>query len=292
MVTAMSGQSALTLEAEREFEFAVVRLVKVQHRGPRDNVFRRLGVFWIDLCLTPRRPSASARYVDHWGKHRFSPIGSIMALPPDERLHLKSAGGSHGSVICQLQAEAVQRHLSPGFKWTDRRLEACLQISSEPIRWLLQRLGQEMRNPRLSANAMCEAIVAQLAIELARYIESVDEPAERGGLAPWRLRLIDERLAEPREPPSLAELARLCALSIRQLTRGFRASRGCSVADYLAQVRVDAVKRRLITDQSIKSIATELGYSNQSNFTSAFRRATGTTPKVYRDRIRSARTSP
>ena len=35
--------------------------------------------------------------------------------------------------------------------------------------------------------------------------------------------------------PSLAELAELCALSVRQLTRGFRASRGCSLGEHIAQ---------------------------------------------------------
>jgi AraC family transcriptional regulator len=138
---------------------------------------------------------------------------------------------------------------------------------------------------------MCTALVDQLAIELARYIASVNEPTEKGGLASWRLRIIDERLAEPREPPTLAELAELCRMSVRQLTRGFRTSRGCSVGDHLAEVRIDAAKRRLSSSQeSIKTIATSLGFSSQSSFTAAFRRATGgVTPNEYRKRAGRAR---
>jgi AraC family transcriptional regulator len=192
-------------------------------------------------------------------------------------------------VICQLSAEAVEKWLPKDFEWTDRRLEACLHIASDRIRWLLQGLNQELRYQHDGVNEMCTAIIAQLSIELARYIVSVNEPTERGGLASWRLRVIDERVAEPREPPSLAELAELCKISIRQLTRGFRASRGCSINHHLAQMRIEKAKRMLSTGESLRAIAASLGYGTQSSFTFAFRRATGITPNEYRNRAGRAR---
>jgi AraC family transcriptional regulator len=283
---------AQTLEVDAEMELALARvqLVRLEHLGPGDYFFRREGVYWVDLCLTPRRPTASARYVDRWGGHRFADMGSIIALPPGEHLQLRTAGGRHASVICQLRAEAVDQWLPADFEWTDRRLETCLHIASERIRWLLQRLNQELRSPSVGAMEMCNAVVSQLSIELARYIVSVNEPTERGGLASWRLRVVDERLAEPREPPTLAELAELCKMSVRQLTRGFRTSRGCSVSDHIAQVRIDAAKRRLSSSQeSLKAIAASMGFAAQSSFTFAFRRATGITPSEYRNRTGSAR---
>jgi AraC family transcriptional regulator len=135
-----------------------------------------------------------------------------------------------------------------------------------------------------------EAITSHLSIELVRYIVSVNEPTERGGLATWRLRVIDERIAEPREPLTLAELAELCRMSVRQLTRGFRTSWGCSVTDHLGQVRIDTAKRRLASsEESIATIATSLGYASQSSFTFAFRRAMGIAPNEYRKRSGRAR---
>jgi hypothetical protein len=66
------------------------------------------------------------------------------------------------------------------------------------------------------------------------------EGRPRRWLAPWRMRLIEERLKEPCEAPTPVELAALCNLSGRQLTRGFRAScRGCSIGDHVAQYRTD-----------------------------------------------------
>jgi AraC family transcriptional regulator len=212
-------------------------------------------------------------------------MGTIIALPPGQLLHLKSPGGRHTSLICQIEAEAVYRWLPDNFEWTDRRLEASLYITNETIRGLLLKMAQELRHPKLASEDLCHAIVAQLSIELARYLIAVSEPIDQGGLASWRLRTIDKRLAEPSEPPMLEELASLCNLSVRQLTRGFRASRGCSIGDYVLQSRIEAAKRRLATDESVKAIASTLGFASPSHFASAFRRASGETPSDFRNRV-------
>ena len=273
------------VDAEAVLPTAHVQLVRLDHPGPGDSVFRPQGVFWIDLCLTPRRPSARARYVDRWTPHRFHRRGSIIALPPDEPLQLQTAGGRHASLICALKAEAVRRWLPDDFEWTDRRLEACLDISSAHIRGLLLRLALEFRHPGVASEALMDSIVFQLSIEVARYLIAISEPTEIGGLAAWRLRTIDKRLAEPGDAPSLSELAALCNMSVRQLTRAFRTSRGCSIGDYMAQSRMDAAKRRLSSGESVKAVATSMGYASQSNFAFAFRRVTGVTPSQFRTRM-------
>jgi AraC family transcriptional regulator len=101
-------------------------------------------------------------------------------------------------------------------------------------------------------------------------------------LAPWRLRIIDERLEALRVAPTLAELAGLCSLSVRQLTRGFRASRGCSIGEYVAQSQIDHAKRLLASEESVKTIAYSMGFASPSSFSYAFRRATGLTPRQFR----------
>lgn len=208
-----------------------------------------------------------------------------MALPPRFKLHLKNEGGRHLSLICALQATAVERWFPGDFEWTDRRLEACLDISSPTIREIMQRLTREMRRPGIASPELCEALIFELSVELARYLIAIAEPSERGGLATWRLRTIDKRLEEGGELPTLAELASLCCVSVRQLTRGFRTSRGCSIGDYMAQSRIEAAKRRLAGEESIKAIATLVGFADQSTFTYAFRRATGFTPLQFRRRV-------
>jgi AraC family transcriptional regulator len=129
---------------------------------------------------------------------------------------------------------------------------------------------------------LVELIAAQLAIELRRYFVRFDEIPVSGELAQWRLRLIEERLREMHDVPSLEELAALCKLSVRQLTRGFRASRGCSIGDYVVNNRIDRAKQMLAGDQSVKTVAYSLGFSSPSAFCFAFRRKTGMTPGEFR----------
>lgn len=275
----------VNLEAEIRLSGARVWLVHLDHKVADEHMFQRDDLYWIDLCLTPRRPNARARYVDLWSPHRFNAMGSIIALPPRFKLHLKNEGGKHISLICALDAKLVDRWFSSDFEWTDRRLEACLNISNSTIRSLLLNLSHEMRHPGVGSRELSEAIIQMLPIELARNLIAMDEPTEYGGLSAWRLRAIDRRIGQPGKLPALSELASECRISVRQLTRGFRTSRGCSIGDYLAQQRIDAAKRRLATDESIKSIAASTGFSSQSTFTYTFRRSTGVTPHEYRRRV-------
>ncbi len=281
----------LSREAELQLEKAHLQALVLDHPGPEDFLFVRKDDYWIDLCLTPRRPNARARFVERWGEHRYGSLGSLVALPPRFNLHLHTEGGRHASMICALKAEAVHAWLPADFEWTDRRLELCLDLSSGAIRDLMLKLFQEMRYPGVASRELAEALCLQLSVELARLLIAAAEPPERGGLAAWRLRAIDKRLAALGEPPTLAELAQLCDISVRQLTRGFRTSRGCSIQDYIRQARIEAAKHRLGTNESLKSIATSLGFCGQSTFTCAFRRATGVTPRDFRQRIlRAVRT--
>ncbi len=273
----------LEVDAEIQLAHAHVFLAKLDHKGQEQHAFRRDRVYWIDLCLTPRRPNVAARFCDHWSPARHMQLGSLIALPPRKRLVISTAGGRHVSLICQLQAQAVERWLPDDYVWTERRLEASLGIANEAIKSLMLRLNEELKRPSSSSVALCDAIVAQLAIELARHFAAASAADTKGGLASWRLRAVDERVAEPSEIyPTAAELARLCRLSPRQFSRAFRASRGCSIGSYLAQARIEAAKRRLFTKESIAQIAAALGYSSQSSFCASFRRSTGTTPGLFR----------
>ena len=281
------GVNVKRLAVRKEIELALARVQIAQFNtaAPSENTFRADDVFWIDICLTPRRPKDCGRYVDRWGPHRFAPLGSIIALPPGETLCLRSVGGRRTSLICQLRAAAVRKWLKDDFQFTDRRLEVCLDIANATIRGLLLRLASELHSPGVASTELAESITLQLSIELARHLAAVGGIVETGGLAPWRLRIIEKRLAKPGPPPSLRELAILCKLSARQLTRAFRTSRGCSIAEHMTQTRTEAAKRRLATRESIKEIAISMGFSSQSTFTYAFRRSTGVTPNQFRTRM-------
>jgi AraC family transcriptional regulator len=101
-------------------------------------------------------------------------------------------------------------------------------------------------------------------------------------LASWRLRLVDERLSDMEKAPTLQELATLCGLSVRQLSRGFRASRGIAIGEYVAQKRIDKAKYLLARGESVKSVSYTMGFASPSSFSYAFRKSSGMAPGQYR----------
>ncbi|TAL02289.1 MAG: AraC family transcriptional regulator [Rhodospirillaceae bacterium] len=275
----------MTIEAEIRVPAATVQLVRFHLAEPGNHVLRDEKAHWLDLCLTPRPRNARACYRDRWSPHRFEPIGDLFMVPSGEAMHARSDCGRQASVVCQLRPDLIQGSLDSAVEWTDRRLEASLDIANPGIRNLLFRLAGEARHPGFASGMLVELIATQMVIELSRYWTSIAEGPAVGGLASWRLRLIDERLREIRQAPALTELATLCNLSVRQLTRGFRASRGCSIGDYVEQCRIENAKRLLDTGETIKTISYSMGFASPSSFSYAFRRATGATPRQFRQRL-------
>lgn len=273
-----------TLEAELRVPAATAQLVQFHLPEPVEAIVRdrEENGYRIDLCLTPRPPDARACYRDRWGPHRFERIGDLYVLPPGETLQVRSDRSRQSSILCHLRPEPIRAWFDGDLRWAPVRLETSLDVRSANIRNLMLRLAEETRQPGFASQVLLELIAVQLAIKLGRYSAGNAGVPVAGGLSPWRLRVIDERLREARKAPTLAELAGLCRLSVRQLTRGFRASRGCSIGDYVAASQVDHAKRLLATDQSIKAIAYSLGFCSPSKFALAFRRATGESPREFR----------
>ncbi len=274
----------LTIEAALHRPYLAAQMVRMQ-LDDQVNDFHSAGpALRMDLCLTPRPAGAEARFANHWAPGRFEAVGQVFVIPPGEILQFRAPGGRQVALMCALQPALFAPWLGE-FTWTERRLEASLDIGAPRIIALLRFLAQELQHPALGQEVAADLIAQHLCIELARYLLAVDEPATTGGLASWRLKLIEERLAEQGPAPTLMELAALCNLSIRQLTRGFRTSRGYSIGEYVTQHRMDMARRLLGGDERIKDIARRMGFASAAGFSFAFRQATGVTPKLFRTRV-------
>jgi AraC family transcriptional regulator len=283
----LPSDSVMAVRAELRTATIDVQIAGFDLNGPIDNIMREAPGYRLNQCLTPRPLNARGCFVDAWGPHRFEPLGEIFLLPPGHRLHTRSESGRQASIVCEIAREAVEAWLDEPPEWTDRRLEAALDVPSPHIRTLLGRLAEEAYRPGLASAAIVDLLGRQVAIEVARFSVAIGDGPATGGLAAWRLRFIDERLRNLAAPPTLEELAELCNLSVRQLTRGFRASRGCSIKDHIARSRIEGAKRMLAGPDSVKAIAFALGFASPSSFAHAFRQATGITPREFRTRTRS-----
>jgi AraC-like DNA-binding protein len=94
-----------------------------------------------------------------------------------------------------------------------------------------------------------------------------------------RLELVRQHLEfSPHQPHSLAELARIAAMSPSGLRAKFRAAYGMPVFDYLRKCRLNLARQHLQQGYSVQQAANKVGYNHASNFATAYRRAFGISP--------------
>jgi AraC family transcriptional regulator len=217
------------------------------------------------------------------GRHR-DPIamGRMFMIPPGQTMQCRSTRGKSRSIRCVLDAALLESFLAdqPGWEWDDRRLHQSLHLHSDQIEWLIRRMYREIRNPDFATPQVVESLAKQLAAEIVRKFElrRADRDYRVGGLAPWRMRLIGNRLRTGQAPPDLAELATLCDMTVRHLGRAFRTETGQTIGKYIESVMVMRANGMLVAGHAVRDVAASLGYSTSGGFATAFRRATGLLP--------------
>lgn len=85
------------------------------------------------------------------------------------------------------------------------------------------------------------------------------------------------------EVPDLEGLARAVGTNTKRLNEAFRKYAGTTVFDYLRELRMGEARRLLAETQlEIQTIASDLGYKNPANFSTAFRERFSVSPRQFR----------
>jgi len=96
--------------------------------------------------------------------------------------------------------------------------------------------------------------------------------------------IIDQLRTEDVNTPNIKHLATANGMSHRQLNRRFKEATGLTPQQFMMRSRIERACEELReTDRSLSDIAYELGFCDQSAFTSQFRKRMTLTPKKYRE---------
>jgi AraC-like DNA-binding protein len=162
---------------------------------------------------------------------------------------------------------------------------------------ILDRLADEVISDRMGAAFAIQLHGQLLLLEVLRaFLSQTDE------LPPGWLRLLaDGRLrpalrllhAQPGKAWRLDDLARAAAMSRTSFAERFRVVAGVPPLTYLNSWRMLLAQRALRDSETrVGALASELGYSSESAFSTAFKREVGLSPLRYRAGVRDESAGP
>jgi AraC family transcriptional regulator len=142
-------------------------------------------------------------------------------------------------------------------------------------------LVQDEACDRLFGESITMALLASILASAKKW----PGRAPANGLLPWQLRLAKDYIEDNfNRNVGLEELANLTGLSRSWFARGFRGSTGVAPYSFILQIRVRRAKELLLDHKTpIATIATLVGFADQSHFTKIFRRYAGATPREWRE---------
>jgi AraC-like DNA-binding protein len=161
-------------------------------------------------------------------------------------------------------------------------------INIEPLdarykSWMNTIFEVEENNP-LRLAIIQNRIMLMLERFFASLLEKMHNPAFRVPLSPDdinRVMNIESILTKDifQPAPSIQQLSKMAAISESKLKKDFKTMYGFPIYEYYQKARMQAARDKLLTGKySVKEVAMELGYSNLSNFTIAFKKEFGLLP--------------
>lgn len=244
--------------------------------------------FFFNLSLTGRPISARGRFESMEGD--FRPVGDLFVIPAGQRYLARGGPGRQRNLFVEISTDERLREEDDLEMNMVPVLPTCMNMPYLRLRDLLLRIVHEVAKPGFASELLIEGLGVTLLAEAMRVLHQVEaNGARKGGLAPWRMRAIEERIRDGEALPTLAELADLCGLSRRQLMRAFRQETGHTVGSFVQKMTLERAQSLLLkSDLNISEIASEVGFSTPASFSTAFRRSVGESPRRYRSSRRKS----
>ena len=176
--------------------------------------------------------------------------------------------------------------VDPELRFAETEFKPRLMFFDRDLWATALKLKAQAQHPEPGQRLYAEALGLVMAHELLRLNNGTAPVKQniRGGLAGWQEKkvahYIEEHLAEDITLPTMAEVA---GLSPYHFARTFKQSFGLPPHRYLTDRRIEKAKSLLTKpSMSVTQIGLNLGFSEISSFTTAFRKHTGLSPTEYR----------
>ena len=158
---------------------------------------------------------------------------------------------------------------------------------AEPVEFWREKVGAVLTGGAGTVAALVE--VTRLLTLLAELRAAAQE-----GVAPRRAAWLEEAcrlLGAEEKAPDWTRFAARFGLSAEQFRKKFRAGVGVPPAQFRLGQRLEQAAARLRADGApLRTIATELGFSDEFHFSKLFKRRTGLSPSAYRGQFRGVMT--
>jgi AraC family transcriptional regulator len=216
----------------------------------------------------------------------FTPLGDVIFQPGGTRVLTRGEGGEQRFLRIAFRSETLGGEVALAADYADPAVQRRLLHVREPaIQFGMSRVLSEFAAPGMAAEMLLDGLALFLGVEVSRYLAGAPRAESRfvGGLAPWQLRRISERINDDlATPPSLSELAAMVRLSARHMARAYRASTSRSLSEEIELARHARAEQMVLEGRlPMKEIALRLGFASQASFSTAFRRRAGCSPREF-----------
>lgn len=224
----------------------------------------------------------SGTFTEILDKRRFECAAQSLIIKPAGEAHANQYG--RGGMRCLL-IEAQPQKLESLYPLA-KAFNRVNHVRGAMLSMLGMRIYKEMRLRDSASLLAIEGLSLELIAELSRLPDLVSERR----LPRWLLRAREFLHENSSESVRLRDVAKMVDIHPVHLAREFRKVYGCTLGEYLRQLRIQSACHKLSSsDLPLVVIALDSGFSHQSHFSRLFKQYVGITPTEFRSLYRTPR---
>ena len=244
------------------------------------------------FTLFARPPEQFALRCEGVARHFPPSAGSIILVPAGSPVRAHSSGFKDVLHVF-LEPGVVERVAAEAFELDPARVSIppLNGLQHPQLRAAMLAVRDELTVEGRGDRLAIESLANLLAVHLLRHASALRQPARRtdGALPPRKLHAVIEYIDAYLDTDlSLAQMAKAVHTSAYHFARQFKAATGVPPHQYVVARRVERAQQLLreSDDLSLAEVATDVGFSDQSQFSTHFRRVVGVTPREFRKSAR------